>query len=308
MSVRHLITLLDWSRDEIEEVLSRAHALKEEVKEGQLYHTLPDRTLALVFEKASMRTRVSFEVGMTQLGGTSVYLSKDDVQLGKREPVKDGARVLARYVDGVAARVYEHEVVEELAEYSSIPIINALSDFAHPCQALADVMTLQEQFEDLTDVTVAYIGDANNVARSLAVACARLGVDYRIAAPEGYQFDAGFAERVNDLASGTKSQFTVLESPAEAAEGAHALYTDTWVSMGQEDEAETRRRLFRGYCINGELLDEADDACVVLHCLPAYRGYEITNDVIEGERSAVFDQAENRLHAQRALLELLMSG
>lgn len=306
MNNRHLITLMDWSREDIEEVLSSAHKLKKNVSEGALSHSLSDKTLALVFEKASMRTRVSFEVGMTQLGGTSVYLSKDDVNLGKREPVKDGARVLARYVDGVAARVYEHEVVEELAEYSSVPIINALSDFAHPCQALADIMTLQEQFADVSSLTVAYIGDANNVARSLAVACAKLGVDYRIAAPDDYQFAPEFEESVEEIVQHSGSEFTVLDDPGEAAREANALYTDTWVSMGQEEEAETRRRLFRGYCIDEELLDRAEENCVVLHCLPAYRGSEITNEVIEGQQSVVFDQAENRLHAQRALLELLM--
>jgi ornithine carbamoyltransferase len=222
--------------------------------------------------------------------------------------VRDGARVLARYVDGVAARVYEHEVVEELAEYSSVPIINALSDFAHPCQALADIMTLQEQFADLSSLTVSYIGDANNVARSLAVACARLGVDYRIAAPDDYQFDPDFEQSVEDIARRSGSEFLVLDDPVEAAREASALYTDTWVSMGQEEEAETRKRLFRGYRIDEQLLDRAEENCVVLHCLPAYRGNEITNKVIEGPQSVVFDQAENRLHAQRALLDLLMGN
>ncbi len=308
MNKRHLITLMDWSRSDIEQVLSVAHQLKNDVCEGELTHSLPDKTLALVFEKASMRTRVSFEVGMTQLGGTSVYLSKDDVNLGKREPVKDGARVLARYVDGVAARVYRHEVVEELAEYSAVPIINALSDFAHPCQALADIMTLQEQFDELSGLVVSYIGDANNVARSLAIACARLGVDYRIAAPDDYQFDPEFAESVSDIAHRSGSEFAVMDDPAEAAWEANALYTDTWISMGQEEEAETRKRLFSGYRIDEELLGRAEGNCVVLHCLPAYRGNEITNKVIEGPQSVVFDQAENRLHAQRALLELLMGN
>lgn len=306
MNAKHLVTLMDWSAAEITEVLDLAHELKDRVQKGRLEHTLSDQTLALVFEKASMRTRVSFEVAMTQLGGASLYLSKDDVNLGKREPVKDGARVLARYVDGVAARVYHHSVVEELAEYSDIPIINALSDLAHPCQALADIMTVQESFSDTSTVNVAYIGDANNVARSLAIACARLGIDFRIGAPEGYQFTESFQKQVSGLAEETGAKFSITDSPTEAARDAHVLYTDTWVSMGQEEEARDRLRDFEGYGIDSDLVDLADDDCIVLHCLPAYRGNEITNEVIEGEHSAVFDQAENRLHAQRALMQLLM--
>jgi ornithine carbamoyltransferase len=307
VNAKHLLTLSDWPSDDIAAVLELAHEMKSKLRRDRLQPSLAGKTLALVFEKRSMRTRVSFEVAMTQLGGASLFLSKDDINLGEREPVKDGSRVLSRYVDGVAARVYEHAMVEELARYSSIPIINALSDEAHPCQALADLMTIQERFEDTGEITVAYIGDANNVARSLSVICAKLGVDFRIAAPKGYRFDEGFERQVRSFADASGSRLEVAENPREAATGAHVLYTDTWVSMGQEEEARQRMRAFEGYCVDDTLSANAADDHIVLHCLPAHRGHEITDAVMEGPHSAVFDEAENRLHAQRALLHLLMS-
>jgi len=305
---RHLITLEDWEPDEIRQVLELARRTKPQVRGGHLAHTLTGKTLALIFEKSSMRTRVSFEVAMRQLGGGSIYLSQSDVNLGKREPIRDGARVLSRYVDAVAARVYHHATVEELAAYSAIPIINALSDRVHPCQALADAMTIQERFSSLEGVTIAYVGDANNVARSLAVVAAKLGADCRIASPPSHRFDEGFEKTLRAMAAESGASLTTTDSPSEAAAGADVLYTDTWVSMGQEAEVEERRRAFQGYRIDRRLLGEASERAIVMHCLPAYRDSEITDEVMESPQCAVFDQAENRLHTQRAVLDLLMAG
>jgi ornithine carbamoyltransferase len=282
--------------------------MKKEIKGGRLRPSLSGKTLALVFEKSSMRTRVSFEVAMLQLGGHSIYLSRGDIDLGKREPVKDGARVLSRYVDGIAARVFAHATVEELAAHSTVPVINALSDKAHPCQALGDIMTVEEKFSSLEGVKLAYIGDANNVARSLAVICAKLGIHYAIACPRPYQFDAEFQRRVRELAVASKATLEITDSPGEAAAGADVLYTDTWVSMGQEAELERRLHDFQGYTIDAGKLQRASKRAIVMHCMPAYRGKEITDEVIEGPQSVVFDQAENRMHAQRALLHLLLGG
>jgi len=303
----HLVTLLDWQPDRIREVLALAMELKRLVNESRLEATLRGKTLALVFEKPSMRTRVSFEVAMTQLGGHVTYLSRDDVNLGVREPIKDGARVLSRYVDGIAARTYSHETVQELARYATVPVINALSDRAHPCQALADMLTIFERFGEEPQVRVAFIGDANNVARSLAVICAKLGVDFSIACPPKYCFDGPFLAVVEQIAAASGCRLNVCHSPAEAAEGAGVLYTDVWVSMGQEAESERRRKAFEGYCVDPELLSRAAEGAIVMHDMPAHRGEEITDEVIEGPQSAVFDQAENRLHAERALLHLLLA-
>jgi ornithine carbamoyltransferase len=302
----HLITLLDWDSERIREALALAGELKARVRGGRLEPVLSRKTLALLFEKSSMRTRVSFEVAMVQLGGHVTYLSRDDVNLGKREPIKDGARVLARYVDCIAARTYAHATVEELARYSSVPVINALSDFAHPCQALADLQTIQERFEDVAGVRIAFIGDANNVSRSLAIISAKLGLSFTVATPPDYSFSDAFLDRIGPVAAETGAQIEVVHSPAEAATGADVLYTDVWVSMGQEEETQRRRTAFEGYCIDGELLALASDRAIVMHDMPAHRGEEITDEVIEGPRSAVFDQAENRLHAERALLHMLV--
>jgi len=298
----HLVTLFDWDAERIDEVLSLAAALKAQAREGRLAPVLERRTLALLFEKASMRTRVSFEVAMTQLGGHVTYLSKDDVNLGVREPVKDGARVLSRYVDGIAARVYRHSTVEELAAHSSIPVINALSDRAHPCQALGDMLTIREHLGDPGAAKVAFIGDGNNVARSLAVICARLGLRFTLACPEGYGFDADFLARLDEAGGSVET----VHSPEQGAADADVLYTDVWVSMGQEQEAERRRRDFADFQLNAALLGRAAPGAIAMHCLPAHRGEDITDEVMEGPRSAVFDQAENRLHAERALLQMLL--
>jgi ornithine carbamoyltransferase len=302
----HLVTLSDWDVGRIRELLALAHKMKAQALKGTLRPTLQRKTLALLFEKSSMRTRVSFEVAMTQLGGHTVYLSRDDVNLGQREPIRDGARVLSRYVDGIAARVYSHRTVEELAAYATVPVINALSDEAHPCQALGDMMTIEERFKDTQGLRVAFIGDPNNVARSLALLCAKLGLGFAIACPEGYGFDAAFLKLFEGEARLSGSRMLVTHSPAEAAAQADVLYTDVWVSMGQEAEEDRRRREFAGFCIDGALVARASAHVIVMHCLPAHRGQEITEEVIEGPHSVVFDQAENRLHLQRALLHMLL--
>ena len=302
-----LITLLDWEADEIRDLLRLAHELKRRAAHREIEQTLERSTLALLFEKASMRTRVSFEVAMTELGGHVTYLSKADVNLGVREPIKDGARVLSRYVDGIAARVYAHASVVELAEYSEVPVINALSDRFHPCQALADMLTIEENFSDPGGLKIAFIGDANNVSRSLAVICSALGLRYTIASPAAYAFGEDFLKQVQDRASRSGGSVALTDSPEEAADGADVLYTDVWISMGQEEEAEQRRNAFEGFCIDADLLSTASEDAIVMHDMPAHRGEEITDEVIEGPRSAIFDQAENRLHTARAALQYLMA-
>jgi ornithine carbamoyltransferase len=302
----HMLTLLDWEPVQIRSLLDLAHRLKPLALAGRLEPVLERKTLALLFEKASMRTRVSFEVAMTQLGGHVVYLTRDDVNLGVREPVKDGARVLSRYVHGIAARVYSHKHLEELAAYSTVPVINALSELAHPCQSLADVMTIEERFEDPRQIKIAFIGDANNVARSLAVICAKLGLNLTVACPPAYGFGAEFMDQVGPVAEENGARIALADSPAEAAEGADVLYTDVWISMGQEAEAGRRKIDFAGFCIDDDLVARAAPDAIVLHDLPAHRGQEITDEVIEGPRSVVFDQAENRLHAERAVLQMLL--
>jgi len=300
---KHLTTLMDWSTENVRDVLALGHKLKAELRAGTLEPTLARKTLALVFEKPSMRTRVSFEVAMTQLGGNSIYLTTADIALGKREPIKDGARVLARYVDVVAARVFVHSTIEELALYSDIPIINALSDWAHPCQALADAMTIQENNEQCGRIV--YIGDANNVARSLGTVCAHLGWQFVIAAPKGYEMDDATMQRLGELAATTGGSIAATSDPRRAATGASVLYTDTWTSMGQEEEAERRRRDFAGFTVDADMLALAAPDAVVMHCLPAHRGEEATDEVLESPQSVIFDQAENRQHAARAVIALL---
>ena len=301
----HLVTLLDWTADDIRDVLTLGHELKARARRGELEPSMERKTLALLFEKASMRTRVSFEVAMTQLGGHVTYLSKDDVNLGVREPIKDGARVLSRYVDVIAARVYAHATVEELARYSTIPVINALSDAAHPCQALADAMTIQENFERPQDAKVAFIGDANNVSRSLAILCAKLGWHFTVATPGNHAFETGFLRSVTEIANASGGSIVTTDSPGVAARDADVLYTDVWISMGQEAETEQRRKDFAGFCVDHQLLSMAGPEAIVMHDLPAHRGEEITDDVMESAQSVVFDQAENRLHAERALIQML---
>lgn len=299
----HYLSIGDLSRDATLQLLDAAEALKQDTRSGIRSQVLVGRCAALLFQKPSLRTRVSFDVGMRQLGGDALYLSPPEVQLGQREDVADVGRVLSRYVDGIVARVYLHEDLERLAAYSTVPVINALSDVEHPCQALADLLTLRERFSaDLQGLVLVYVGDGNNVAHSLALACAYAGIEARFACPEGYEPSAEILERARQAGG----KVCVLRDAREAARGAHVVYTDAWYSMGQESEAETRRPVFRSYQVNRELLREMEPDAVVLHCLPAHRGQEISEEVLDSPASAVWDQAENRLHAQKALLARLI--
>ena len=300
---RSFTRVADWSRDELESVLDFADDLKQRQHRREEHHLLPGRTLAMIFQKPSTRTRVSFEVGMTQLGGHALYLAAGDLQLGRGETLKDTATVLSRYVDGIMIRTFDQDDVEELARHASIPVINGLTDISHPCQALADVMTIRERLGRLEGVRVAYLGDGNNVCASLMVACAKLGAPFVAASPEGYEV---WPEAV-ELAREAGGEVELTTDPRAAAEGADVLYTDVWTSMGQEEERERRLRDLNGFGIDAELVGLASDDAIVLHCLPAHYGEEITEDVLYGPRSAVWDEAENRLHAQKALLALVIS-
>jgi ornithine carbamoyltransferase len=299
---RSFTRVADWSREELLEVLDLADELKRNQQARQEHHLLPGRTLGMIFQKPSTRTRVSFEVGIYQLGGTGLYLSAGDLQLGRGEPIKDTAVVLSRYLDAIMIRTFAQSDVEELAANASIPVINGLTDSSHPCQALADVMTIRERFGRLEELKVVYLGDGNNVCASLMVACAKLGASFVAATPPDYQ-PPDQAVRIAREAGGTVE---LVEDPRAAVEGADVLYTDVWTSMGQDDEREQRLRDLAGYGIDEELVERAADQAVVLHCLPAHYGEEITEDVLYGPHSAVWDQAENRLHAQKALMALVI--
>ena len=299
---RSFVRVADWSREELLGVLDLADELKRLQAAREDHHLLPGRTLGMIFQKPSTRTRVSFEVGMYQLGGLALHLSAADLQLGRGETIKDTAHVLSRYVDAIMIRTFAQADVEELAEHASIPVINGLTDSAHPCQALADVMTIRERFGRAEDVTVAYLGDGNNVCASLMVACAKLGLEFSAATPPGYR-PPDDVVRIAREAGGTVE---LTEDPNKAAAGADVLYTDVWTSMGQDEERDRRLRDLRGYGIDAALLAQADGDAIVLHCLPAHYGEEITEDVLYGPHSAVWDQAENRLHAQKALLALVI--
>jgi ornithine carbamoyltransferase len=300
---RSFTRVADWSRDDLLSVIDFADGLKQRQARREEHHLLPGRTLAMIFQKPSTRTRVSFEVGMTQLGGHALYLAAGDLQLGRGETLKDTATVLSRYVDAIMIRTFDQDDVEELARHASIPVINGLTDISHPCQALADVMTIRERLGRLQGVRVAYLGDGNNVCASLMVACAKLGAPFVAASPEGYEV---WPEAV-ELAREAGGEVELTNDPREAATGADVLYTDVWTSMGQEEERERRLRDLAGFGIDEALVGLANDDAIVLHCLPAHYGEEITEDVLYGPRSAVWDEAENRLHAQKALLALVIS-
>ena len=281
--------------------------LASDLKAGRTRIDLGGRSLGLIFSKASTRTRVSFTVAMARLGGQTIDLNPQVSQVGRGEPVADTARVLSRYVDALAIRTFAQEELADYAHWASIPVINALTDLEHPCQALADYLTLQEAFGELEGLTLAYVGDGNNVAHSLMLCGALLGVNVRVGCPKGYEPDAGVLEQSRQLA-GTRCSIDVVHEPVAAVRGAHSLYTDVWASMGQEDEKAAREAAFSGWCLNEELVAEADPRAIVLHCLPAYRGLEISAGAMEGSSSRIFDQAENRLHAQQALLAALLGG
>ena len=299
---RHFTRVADWSPDELRTLLDLADELKRLQERREEHRLLPGRTLGMIFQKPSTRTRVSFEVGIAQLGGTGLYLAASDLQLGRGETLRDTATVLSRYLDALMIRTFAQDDVEELAAHASIPVINGLTDIAHPCQALADVMTIRERFGRLEGVRVAYLGDGNNVCASLMVACAKLGMPFVAATPEGYEP----APEAVEIARDAGGNVELVHDVREAAEGADVLYTDVWTSMGQEEERERRLRDLAGYGIDDALVRLAGEDAIVLHCLPAHYGEEITEQVLYGPQSAVWDQAENRLHAQKALMALVI--
>ena len=298
--IKDFVNLADFSGDQLRGMLDQAAADKRLFQSGKLQPALERRVLAMIFEKPSLRTRVSFETAMTQLGGHAIYLTSADISLGQRESVKDAARTLGGMCDAIMARTFSHEFVVELAQYAGVPVINGLTDYSHPCQAMADMMTVEELIGGLKGKKLAFVGDGNNVARSLALACAKLGVKFALACPEGYQLEESF---VAELPAGACS---VGSDPAAAVADADVIYTDTWVSMGQEDQKAERVKVLSAMQINAELLAAAPKGVKVLHCLPAYRGYEITDEVFELHAESIFQQAQNRLHFQRALLGLLI--
>ncbi len=306
--MRHFIALTDYSSSELLAILELALQLKKERNEGGNKPLLDGKVLAMVFQKPSLRTRVSFDMAMRHLGGDALYLSPAEIGLGKRESIADVSRVLSGYVDAVMARVFEHEHILELVKYSSIPVINGLSDFNHPCQAMADMLTILESFRKLEGLHMTFIGDGNNVAVSLVFACAKMGMHFTIASPEGYDLPQAVIKEAEDLAAVTGSKIQQTRDPIAAVQGADILYTDTWTSMGQEDEVQKRREVFAPFQVNGELVDLATDDVIVMHCLPAHRGEEITDEVADGSHSVLFQQAENRLHAQKAILVKLLSS
>jgi ornithine carbamoyltransferase len=305
--LKNFISIAETPAEELRHTLDVAKRLKKQFKEtGRNVPLLAGKTLAMIFEKPSLRTRVSFAVAMTHLGGNGLLLRDEEVGLGRREPVEDVARVLSGMTDGIMARTFEHSKLLGLAKYATVPVINALTDYSHPCQAMADIMTIEEQLGSLEGRTVAYIGDGNNVARSLSVACGKFNMKFICACPGPYQLPAEEIDRIMTQVPTMDFQTTI--DPSEAVRGADVLYTDTWVSMGQEAEKEKRLRDFEGFQINAAVLALAPPHAIVLHCLPAYRGLEITAEVMEGAHSRVFAQAENRLHFQKGLLALLMGG
>lgn len=296
--MKHLLKLLDWSTEEILDCLDLADKLKAEKKAGIKHHILEGKTLGMIFEKSSTRTRVSFEVGMYDLGGQALFLSSKDLQIGRGEPVQDTARVLSRFLDGIMIRTFDQQEVEALAKYGSIPIINGLTDFCHPCQVLADLQTIREhKGKDLKGKKLCYIGDGNNMANSLIVGCIKVGMKVAIACPKGYEPDDSVVAWAKE-----NGELLITEDILEAAKGADVLYTDVWASMGQESEAKKRQKIFKSYQINDDAVAVSNEGVMVLHCLPAHRGEEITDKVLEEHAAEIFDEAENRLHAQKAVL------
>lgn len=302
--MEHFLSIADWSSKDLMRLIDEAVFLKREYRTGGNRHVLAGKTLALVFQKPSLRTRVSFELAMHHVGGYAFYLSPNEIGLGKRESIADVARVLGGYVHGVMARVFDHDHVLQLAQWSPVPIINGLSDYNHPCQGMADVLTIYEEFGHLDGLKVAYLGDSNNVTRSLLFAAARFGFQLIVSAPAGYNLDASSLEKARAI--GGNDVVKEIGDPAEAVQGVDVIYTDTWTSMGQEEEAEARRKIFPPYQVNEALLAKAPAHAIVMHCLPAHRGEEITDAVADGPQSRLFPQAENRLHAQKAILVRLL--
>lgn len=303
---KDLLKMNDLSKEEILDILNLADQLKYEKKHNITHHHLKGKSLGMIFEKSSTRTRVSFETGMFQLGGNALFLSSSDLQIGRGEPICDTAKVLSRYLDGIMIRTFKQEEVQTLAENSSIPIINGLTDDEHPCQVLADLMTIREYKNSFDGLKVCYIGDGNNMANSLIVGCLKVGMNFSIASPKDYTITDEYITLANEIADKAKANFTLTTSPKEAIKDADIVITDVWASMGQESEAQKRIKDFNGYCITPQLMKGAKDDAIVLHCLPAHREEEISTEVFEKHQSSIFDEAENRLHAQKAVLVKLL--
>jgi len=305
---KDLLAITDLTPKDIEKILKRSAVLKKMLKQGKNSQTLKGKSLGMIFEKSSTRTRVSFEVGMFQLGGQALFLSPVDLQIGRGEPIADTARVLSRYLDGIMIRTFAQETIEELARFASVPVINGLTDLHHPCQALADLLTIQEKRKKLKGLTLAYVGDGNNVANSLIQACVKTGMHFSIACPRGYELDAHILGEAKAEAKQTNANVTVTNDPYLAVKNADVVYTDVWASMGQEAEHAKRMKAFKGYEVDAKLIKAARPGALVMHCLPAHRGEEIAASVIDGPQSVIFEQAENRLHVQKALLDMLLGN
>ncbi|MCX7710182.1 MAG: ornithine carbamoyltransferase [Clostridia bacterium] len=304
--MKHLISLFDLTLEEMESILTLAEKLKRQNKEGIQHHLLKGKTLGMIFSKSSTRTRVSFEVGMYQLGGYSLFLNSNDIQLGRGESIYDTAQVLSRYIDGIMIRTFKHSDVEDLAKFGNIPVINGLTDLMHPCQILADLLTIYEQKGTLKGLKLAYVGDGNNVANSLLHGCAKVGMDIAVATPKGFECDKNIVFEAREDSKSSGSQVIITNDPEEAVFNADVIYADTWVSMGQEAEKADRIKIFMPYQVNSQLFSKAKEDAIFLHCLPAYRGYEVTEEIIDGPQSVIFDEAENRMHVQKAVMALLM--
>ncbi len=306
MKGKNLVSINDLSREEVTQILETAEIIKLRHYSNEEQPLLKGKVLGMIFQKPSLRTRVSFETGMIQLGGQAIYLGPNDIKLGQREATKDIAQVLSRYISGIMARTFSHEIMLELAEYSSVPVINGLSELLHPCQALGDLLTIKEKKGRLSNLKLVYIGDGNNVAHSLLFGAVKVGMDIVLAVPPGYEPKEEIVNLAKEDAKKINSKIEIIHDPKEAVDGADAIYTDVWTSMGFEKESEIRKDAFKPYQINQDLVNRAKDDVIILHCLPAHRGEEITDEVIDGPHSVVIDQAENRLHAQKGVLALLL--
>jgi len=306
--MKHLISVYDITSDEVHSIINLAGELKMKQKSGTPHTYLQGKTLAMIFMKASTRTRVSFEAGMYQLGGYPLYLSAADLQLGRGETIEDTAKTLSRYVDCIMIRTFAHKDVQDLASYGSVPVINGLTDLMHPCQALADIFTIYEAKQHLKGLKLGYVGDGNNVANSLLHICAKVGMNIAVATPPGFECDKSVVQEAMKDAGINGSSIIQTNDPVEAVKGADAVYTDTWTSMGKEAEKEQRNSIFMPYQVNAHLFSQARNNAIFMHCLPAYRGSEVTSDVIDGKSSVVFEEAENRLHVQKAIMLMLMEG
>lgn len=304
---RDFLTLRDFTGEEIQYIVDLGLDLKDKLKKGIPHPYLQGKSLAMIFQKSSTRTRVSFEVGMYQLGGQALFLSTRDLQIGRGEPVQDTARVLSRYVDGILIRTYEQAEVEAFAKYADVPVINGLTDTYHPTQIIADLITIKEQKGHLKGLNFCYVGDGNNMAHSLAIGMLKCGLNVGIATPDAYQPDAEIMAYAKGIAAENGCEFVLTNDPKAVVKNADVVYTDTWASMGQEDEKEARAKAFAGYTIDADMFALAKDDAIFMHCLPAYRGYEMTEDVLEHERSVVFDEAENRMHAHKAIMAAIMA-